>query len=207
MCGTKPATRCASGTLLPLLLLLWADSRGWTGHGRPPTQTPSAFWGCRGVQAARGLFGLPLISPPMSRLLRIGQGPKRERGDWPMTAAGWGWAFHGRGHRSLSGPAVPGAVPRAVGGLGGTARHFDPRGTNRKPSHSAPGQTGALETGAHDGHSVSSLHNPFPKGAHRALCPRCARAVRKGGCFPPPVATGPEFCTLQPLRVHRGFLF
>ena len=63
-------------------------------------------------------------------------------------------------------------------------------------------------------------------GAHRALCPRCARAVREIGCFPPPVAPGPrvlnpapyspcwytsachgsqgpESCTLQPLLVHQ----
>ena len=35
-------------------------------------------------------------------------------------------------------------------------------------------------------------------GAHRALCPRCACAVRKVGCFSPLVATGsqgPELCT------------
>ena len=34
--------------------------------------------------------------------------------------------------------------------------------------------------------------------AVRALCLRCARAVRKVGCFPPPVATGPRVLNSAP---------
>ena len=36
------------------------------------------------------------------------------------------------------------------------------------------------------------------KGAHRALCAHCARAVRNAGCFPPPVATGPRALNSAP---------
>ena len=36
------------------------------------------------------------------------------------------------------------------------------------------------------------------RGAHRALCLRCAYAVRKAGCFPSPVATGPRVLTSAP---------
>ena len=40
---------------------------------------------------------------------------------------------------------------------------------------------------------------------HGGRTVRCARAVRKVGCFSQPLANGsqgPEFCTLQPLLVH-----
>ena len=50
----------------------------------------------------------------------------------------------------------------------------------------------------------------YTKGAHRALCPRCARAVRKVGCFPSPVATDPKAqnsAPYSPLLVHQGFFF
>ena len=42
------------------------------------------------------------------------------------------------------------------------------------------------------------------RGAHRALCARCAksRLFFTTGSHGP---QGPEFCTLQPLRVHQGF--
>ena len=39
---------------------------------------------------------------------------------------------------------------------------------------------------------------------------RCARAVRKVGCFPPPVATDPKVLNsapYTPLLVHQGFFF
>ena len=35
-------------------------------------------------------------------------------------------------------------------------------------------------------------------GAHRALCPRCARAVQNVGCFPPPAATDPKVLNSAP---------
>ena len=39
----------------------------------------------------------------------------------------------------------------------------------------------AATTGVH-----GALPSPLPSGAYRALCARCARAVRKVGCSPPP---------------------
>ena len=48
------------------------------------------------------------------------------------------------------------------------------------------------------------------RGAHRALCPRCARAVQKVGCFSPPVATGPRVLNSAPYSpcwYTRDFLF
>jgi hypothetical protein len=52
---------------------------------------------------------------------------------------------------------------------------------------------------------VSSAHT----AAHRALCPRCAHAVRKVGCFPPLPATGPRVLNSAPpmlvLMDHASF--
>ena len=56
--------------------------------------------------------------------------------------------------------------------------------------------------GAAEGRYLSSATS----GAHRALCPRCA----KSRLFSTPGShgfQGPEVCTLQPLLVHQGFLF
>ena len=41
-------------------------------------------------------------------------------------------------------------------------------------------------------------------GAHRALCARCARAVPKVGCFPPPVATDPKVLNSAPYHPPAG---
>ena len=42
------------------------------------------------------------------------------------------------------------------------------------------------------------------RGAHRALCPRCAKS-RLFFTTGSHGSQGPQFCTLQPLLVHQGF--
>ena len=53
------------------------------------------------------------------------------------------------------------------------------------------------------GKLIPSQH-PNPKGAPCALCARCAKSqlFSTTGSHR---SQGPEFCTLQPLRVHQGF--
>ena len=47
---------------------------------------------------------------------------------------------------------------------------------------------------------------PKLEGAHRALCPRCAKS-RLFSTTGSNGSQGPEFCSLQPLLVHQGFFF
>ena len=49
-------------------------------------------------------------------------------------------------------------------------------------------------------------HKEALSGAHRALCPRCAKS-RLFSSTGSHGSQGHEFCTLQPLLVHQGFFF